>query len=174
VTQISSNSGSSQVKASILSSIKQREYNDQKMKKILSKNSQLNQNQKSHAKIENLVLDPKMAEYQITKQKNQPSQTLLSSSQNIHLTLSASQNPFENPNMPNLQLEDFIIGEPLGEGKFGKVFLGQHKASGYIVAIKKISKMSVRMHRCEFRIVNELRIHFSFSHPNVIDFYGYF
>ena len=34
--------------------------------------------------------------------------------------------------------------------------------------------MNIRMHRSESRIVNELRIHSSLNHENVIGFYGYF
>lgn len=73
-----------------------------------------------------------------------------------------------------LKLSDFEIGQLLGEGKFGSVHLARHISSGHLLAIKKMSKMSIRMHRCEIRIVNELRIHTALSHPNVIDFYGNF
>lgn len=73
-----------------------------------------------------------------------------------------------------LKLSDFEIGIALGEGKFGTVHIARHISSGYLVAIKKMSKMAVRMNRCEIRVVNELRIHASLSHPNIVGFYGHF
>ena len=33
-------------------------------------------------------------------------------------------------------MEDFQIGRPLGEGKFGRVFLGREKATQAIIALK--------------------------------------
>lgn len=37
-------------------------------------------------------------------------------------------------------LNDFIIGECKGEGRFGKVYMAVHKKTGFLCALKKIKK----------------------------------
>jgi aurora kinase len=39
-----------------------------------------------------------------------------------------------------LMISDFVLGKKLGSGKFGEVFVARHKKSGFICALKKISK----------------------------------
>lgn len=72
------------------------------------------------------------------------------------------------------KLEDFEMGQKLGEGRFGEVFLAKHKETGFLVAIKKISKMKIKMNRAESMIVNEILIHKSLHHPNIIKLYTHF
>ena len=37
-------------------------------------------------------------------------------------------------------IDDFSLGKKLGEGKFGEVFVAQHKKLGFVCALKKINR----------------------------------
>jgi serine/threonine protein kinase len=73
-----------------------------------------------------------------------------------------------------LQLSDFKIGQKLGSGRFGEVFIAQHVQTGFWVAIKKLSKMNISLLRSEHRTVNEICIHKSLEHANIIKLYNHF
>ena len=72
------------------------------------------------------------------------------------------------------KLEDFEVGQTLGKGRFAEVKLARHKKTGYLVALKKISKMDLRLSRCERLVINEILIHLSLEHENIIKLYNYF
>lgn len=40
------------------------------------------------------------------------------------------------PAKRSLRVEDFEFGRPLGQGKFGNVYMAREKRTGYVVAIK--------------------------------------
>ena len=44
----------------------------------------------------------------------------------------------------NLKESDFKIGKELGKGQFGKVFIVQHKLTGFICALKVIPKSVIK------------------------------
>ena len=67
---------------------------------------------------------------------------------------------------------DFAIGKVLGEGAFGRVYLGIHKATGMVVAIKKIAKEKVK-YMLE-QLITEIKIQMYLSHPNIVSLYGFF
>ncbi|KAF2740876.1 Pkinase-domain-containing protein, partial [Polyplosphaeria fusca] len=73
-----------------------------------------------------------------------------------------------------LTVDDFEVGPKLGRGKFGTVFLGRHTASGYICALKIISKAQVTTSEEEKLIRRELEIHQQVSHPSILRFLGWF
>jgi aurora kinase len=62
----------------------------------------------------------------------------------------------------------------LGKGKFGEVFLGRHSDTGFIAAIKKIEKQKVKEFKMVDQFVQEIRLHSSLDHPNIVKFYGVF
>ena len=43
----------------------------------------------------------------------------------------------------SMKIEDFKLGRKLGAGKFGEVFLAQHKKSGFVCAVKRINKLNI-------------------------------
>lgn len=45
---------------------------------------------------------------------------------------------------PKLSIHDFILGRELGQGKFGTVYQAIHKKTNFLVALKKISKSSIK------------------------------
>lgn len=54
----------------------------------------------------------------------------------------------EVPKQP--ELDDFIIGQCKGEGRFGKVYMAIHKKTGFLCALKKVKKESVRFMMDQF------------------------
>ncbi len=49
-----------------------------------------------------------------------------------------------------------------------------HKQTGFICAIKKIFKSTIREYKMEDQFTNELKIHYSLSHPNIVKLYSHF
>ena len=142
----------------------------------------------SQAKIQNFALsekievdvsdvaiyDPKQARKSSTRQELQnlvlQPPIDLKSSKSTKTTFSQ----FRAKSAKKPKFEDFEIGQVLGTGKFGEVRLARHRKTGFLVALKKVSKMKVKMHRCENMLVSELLIHLSLDHPNIVKLYTYF
>lgn len=72
------------------------------------------------------------------------------------------------------QLDDFELAHILGEGGFGRVYLARHRSSGWIVALKVLSKFQLVEDRMEEYLKREIEIHFCLDHPNILRMYGYF
>lgn len=86
-------------------------------------------------------------------------------------------------NVPRLQInfdptrwskERFEIGRPLGNGKFGRVYLAREKTSKFIVALKVLWKDQIRKHDYEKNIRREIEIMSHCDHPNITKLYGFF
>jgi serine/threonine protein kinase len=71
-------------------------------------------------------------------------------------------------------LSDFEIGKPLGQGKFGRVYLAREKESKFIVAIKAMSKSQLKKAQFEHQLRREIEIQSHLRHPNILRLYGYF
>lgn len=64
---------------------------------------------------------------------------------NNYSTMSNSERISNSNNMQcNLKESDFKIGKELGKGQFGKVFIVQHKLTGFICALKVIPKSVIK------------------------------
>jgi len=87
----------------------------------------------------------------------------------------------------NWKLEDFEVGMPLGSGKFGRVYLVREKRSEFICALKVLSKkqlmvyfivyirlFSIKEHRSEHLLRNELEIQSHLNHENILKIYAFF
>ena len=55
-------------------------------------------------------------------------------------------------------LSDFDIGKPLGNGKFGKVYLAREKKSHFIVALKVLYKSQLSKAGVEHQLRREIEI----------------
>ena len=55
-------------------------------------------------------------------------------------------------------LNDFDIGKPLGNGKFGKVYLAREKKSHFIVALKVLFKNQLTKAGVEHQLRREIEI----------------
>ncbi|OBA24551.1 kinase-like protein [Metschnikowia bicuspidata var. bicuspidata NRRL YB-4993] len=73
-----------------------------------------------------------------------------------------------------LRLADFEIGKPLGKGKLGKVYCARHKASGYICALKVMSKSDLVRHQLENNLRREIEIQRNLVHPYISRLYNFF
>ena len=71
-------------------------------------------------------------------------------------------------------LSDFDIGKPLGNGKFGKVYLAREKKSHFIVALKVLYKSQLSKANVEHQLRREIEIQAHLRHPNILRLYGYF
>lgn len=60
----------------------------------------------------------------------------------------------------------------LGSGKFSVVYLAAHKKTGFLLAIKQISKEKVKKLNMIRQVTDEIKLHSCLSHPNIIKFYG--
>lgn len=49
----------------------------------------------------------------------------------------------KSPKKQSKVVNGFEVGQVLGKGKFGEVFLGRHKEAGFVVALKKVVKSKV-------------------------------
>ncbi|KAI8377248.1 kinase-like domain-containing protein [Blakeslea trispora] len=71
-------------------------------------------------------------------------------------------------------IQDFVVGEHLGKGKFGSVYKAQELMSGHIVALKILKKKELEEHKVEPFIKREIEIQGHLNHPNITRLYGYF
>jgi len=71
-------------------------------------------------------------------------------------------------------LADFDIGKPLGNGKFGKVYLAREKKTHFIVALKVLFKNQLSKAGVEHQLRREIEIQAHLRHDNVLRLYGYF
>ena len=60
--------------------------------------------------------------------------------------------------MRKWSLSDFDIGKPLGNGKFGKVYLAREKKSHFIVALKVLYKSQLSKAGVEHQLRREIEI----------------
>jgi aurora kinase len=71
-------------------------------------------------------------------------------------------------------LKDFEIGQPLGRGKFGNVYLAREKRTKYIVALKVLDKGQLKKEGVEHQLRREIEIQSHLRHRNILRLYGYF
>ena len=109
----------------------------------------------------------------------------MSSSQPRRPVGSAVSSPYKSdsykkPQKPNsqtgkqtLSLDMFDIGKPLGNGKFGNVYLVKTKKTDYVCALKVVFKK--QMHKCGMGIQmkREIELQSHFNHPNILKLFGY-
>ena len=70
------------------------------------------------------------------------------------------------------RLDELDTLQELGQGTFGTVFLGRHKATGRLVAMKALDKSAIVANKQEFCVEREARALQCFYHPFVADFFG--
>ncbi|CAG8599073.1 11848_t:CDS:2, partial [Ambispora gerdemannii] len=103
------------------------------------------------------------------------SMTLVAHKPDKHVT-----NQIETANVPKSiqprmwSLDNFEIGSPLGEGKFGRVYLAREKSSGYIIALKILFKRELHAANVEKQLRREVEIQSHLRHPNILRLFGYF
>lgn len=83
-------------------------------------------------------------------------------------------NSHEFPRVSSLKLSDFEVGKKLGKGKLGKVYCVKHKASGFVCALKVMSKKDFINLKLERNLRREIEIQSQLDHNNICKLYGYF
>lgn len=69
---------------------------------------------------------------------------------------------------------DYILTKQLGEGQFGKVFLGRSIKDGYEYAIKQIDKSTIDCNKHLKRLLQtEISIMHDIKHPNILHLYEF-
>lgn len=91
-----------------------------------------------------------------------------------HTARTPSYPPSKSIVSPSLTLADFEIGRILGKGKLGKVYCAKHLASGYIVALKVMSKQDLVDLKLEKNFRREIEIQAKLVHPKISRLYGFF
>ena len=86
----------------------------------------------------------------------------------------AAQSELGSKPLRKWSLSDFDIGKPLGNGKFGKVYLAREKKSHFIVALKVLYKSQLSKAGVEHQLRREIEIQAHLRHPNILRLYGYF
>ncbi|MCP9262897.1 hypothetical protein DINM_006148 [Dirofilaria immitis] len=71
-------------------------------------------------------------------------------------------------------LNDFEIGRPLGQGKFGNVYLAREIESKFVVALKVVYKTHLGPNNLKRQLQREIEIQYHLRHPNILRLYGYF
>lgn len=73
---------------------------------------------------------------------------------------------------PKLNLEDYELLKPLGEGSFGRVYLVKHKKTGEYWAFKQLRKHEIIKSKQVDHLRNEVYILNSLSHPFIVRMNG--
>jgi aurora kinase A len=69
---------------------------------------------------------------------------------------------------------DIDIGDRLGSGKFGTVYLARERRSEYIFALKVLHKSQLIRHGLENQLRREIEIQNHLRHPNILRMFNYF
>ncbi len=69
-------------------------------------------------------------------------------------------------------VDDFVLGKPLGKGKFGNVYLAKQKKSQVQVALKVLFKAQMTSPQTIKMLKREVEIQHRFSHENITKLFG--
>eukprot|EP00184_Porphyridium_aerugineum_P000653 CAMPEP_0184693344 /NCGR_PEP_ID=MMETSP0313-20130426/1587_1 /TAXON_ID=2792 /ORGANISM="Porphyridium aerugineum, Strain SAG 1380-2" /LENGTH=461 /DNA_ID=CAMNT_0027151401 /DNA_START=290 /DNA_END=1675 /DNA_ORIENTATION=+ len=70
-----------------------------------------------------------------------------------------------------VKVGNYLIGETLGEGAFGKVKLGKHVETGEQFAVKIIEKKDIAANSMATNVKREISIMRALKHPNIVNFH---
>ncbi|KAL9658660.1 hypothetical protein ABK040_006196 [Willaertia magna] len=142
-----------------------------------TKNTTTNTTDNNHNKQQTTTITPKQIEitYDSQLQENnnlqyQEQQQLINN--NINNTINKSTTTTNEKK--SWKLDDFEIGRPIGEGKFGKVYLARERRTKYIVALKVLDKEQLVTNGVEYQLRREIEIQSHLRHKNILRLYGYF
>ncbi|KAG5889214.1 hypothetical protein JTB14_018637 [Gonioctena quinquepunctata] len=84
-----------------------------------------------------------------------------------------SHEAFGNPEY-KWSLDDFELGQRLGRGKFGRVYLARERKTGFIVALKTLLKRELVNSHVERQTLREIEIQSHLKHPNILQLLAWF
>ena len=68
--------------------------------------------------------------------------------------------------------EMFLVVRYIDEGSYGKVFLVQHKLTGFMFCLKVIRKSQLNENSFN-QMIREIKIQSTLEHPNIVNLYGF-
>ncbi|XP_065860174.1 serine/threonine-protein kinase Aurora-1-like [Euphorbia lathyris] len=71
-------------------------------------------------------------------------------------------------------IEDFKLEKRIGSGGFGQVYLARETESNISVALKQLSRSTLKERHIEHFLVREVEIQNHLQYPNILHLYGYF
>lgn len=71
-------------------------------------------------------------------------------------------------------LQDFEIGNALGRGRFGCVYVAREKQSKFVVAIKVMFKKDLENSKIIRQVKREIQVQSHLKHPHILRLYSYF
>ena len=71
-------------------------------------------------------------------------------------------------------LNDFEIGKPLGQGKFGHVYVARTKKEHHILALKVLHIEQLNKDNMAHQLRREIEIQAHLKHKNILKMYSYF
>lgn len=89
-------------------------------------------------------------------------------------SLGSSSDPLKGIPSTSFSLSDFEIGKSLGKGKLGKVYCAKQKSTGFICALKVMSKKDIINFKIEKNFRREVEIQSKLRHKQISRLYGYF
>lgn len=93
-------------------------------------------------------------------------------SSSIKFDSKANLNPTPLPTKKQYTIGDYQIESKIGQGAFGKVFLGAHIPTKEKVAIKILIKEQLSKHHLLSHIENEIQIHKRLHHESIVRYYS--
>eukprot|EP01104_Vermistella_antarctica_P016174 TRINITY_DN5474_c0_g1_i2.p1 TRINITY_DN5474_c0_g1~~TRINITY_DN5474_c0_g1_i2.p1 ORF type:complete len:421 (+),score=75.72 TRINITY_DN5474_c0_g1_i2:314-1576(+) len=79
--------------------------------------------------------------------------------------------PPSSPSKPGLRIGNYLLGETLGVGSFGKVKVAEHEVTRHKVAVKILNRKKIKTLRMDEKIRREIQILKLFRHPHIIKLY---
>ena len=70
-------------------------------------------------------------------------------------------------------ISDFVLGKPLGKGKFGNVYLAHEKSSKRAIALKVLFKAPLVSSNFVHSLRREVEIQCRMKHRNIVQLFGY-
>lgn len=78
------------------------------------------------------------------------------------------------PEIPWFSLQDIDVGRRLGSGRFGAVYVARDRRTGFIFALKVLSKSQLVKHKVEHQLRREIEIQSHCRHVNILRLYSFF
>lgn len=85
-----------------------------------------------------------------------------------------TQNTFSSSQNKSWTVNDFVLGKPLGKGKFGNVYAAKQRRTNTAVALKVLFKAPLQSANCVHLLRREVELQHRLKHPNIVQLYGYF
>jgi len=82
--------------------------------------------------------------------------------------------PFLKKDEKQWTIDDFVVGDFLGKGKFGLVYKATNKDSQCEVGLKILSKEAIKSYNMVKQLRREIEIHSRLKHKHILNMYGYF